>query len=130
MAGSTPQVAIISDGTTSLTFAVVSEAPDKLVSRSVKTSSAGRHKVQVAGYRINIDVKLRMTPAEYNAFKSLMISGALEYFYTPFAKDTHPIYVGAEIPIKCTIRADEKDFDNIRINHVNLQIRGSNLFTC
>lgn len=130
MAGSTPQVATLSDGTTTLTFEVVSESPDKIVSRSTKTSAAGNQKVQVAGYRIQIDVKVRMTPEVYNQFKDLMISGTLEYQYTPFNKDSHPIYVGAEMPIRCTIRDDEKDFDNEKINHVNFVVQGSGLFTC
>ncbi len=130
MPGSTIKKAILSDGTTTLEYEVVSEAPDKIISQSIKTAAGGNHRTQVSGYRINIDVKIRMTSEEYNEFKNLRISGALEYQYTPFDVDTHPIYIGAEMPIKCTIRNDEKDMDNKRINHVSLQIRGSSLFTC
>ena len=124
-------MATLSDGTTTLTFDTVSESVDKIISSSRKTSAGGNHKIQIAGYRFQIDVKVRMTPAKYNQFKDLMISGALEYSYTPFNKDSHPIYVGAEMPIKCTIRkGGEKDFDNEKINHIDFVVDGSKLISC
>lgn len=131
MAGSIIPSAIISDGTTDLVFNTgVSETVDKIIGRSIKTSAGGNQKVQTSGYRIHIDAKIRMTPAQYNAFKVLMANGSLTYKYTPIQKDTHPIYAGAEIPIICTIQDDVKDFDNRSINHVNLKITSTKLFRC
>ena len=80
--------------------------------------------------RIVIDVKVRDTAAGYNALKVLLVNGSLQYQYTPQLKDIHDIYVGAEIPIICQIRKDVKDFDNLRINHINFRVESVKLFRC
>ena len=130
MAGSSLAVATISDGTTSLTFDTVSETVDKIRENSTSTTSGGRLRGQSSGYRLGIDVKARMTPTKYNELKVLLSNGSLEYQYTPQLQNIHPIYVGVEIPIRCQIREDVKDFDNLQQNHVNLRIRGVVLLRC
>ena len=130
MAGSKLPVAIISDDTTFLEFETVSESVDKITTQSKSTSSGGRRKMQVAGYRLQLDVKIRMTPEEYNTVKILLTNGSLEYFYTPIQALIHPIYQGGVIPIKCIIEDVTKDFDNRKINYANFQIESVDLFRC
>ena len=115
-------MAIISDGTTNITLDFVDETYDPILDKSVRTSTAGRLKSQVAGERLQISAKARVTQAQYRSIMDLLNNGATAYFYTP-GDNLTTYYANVTFPLEVDISKITDSFDNKKIFYIKFDVR-------
>ncbi|MDC0637747.1 hypothetical protein OAP25_03500 [Flavobacteriaceae bacterium] len=116
-------MATISDGTSSVTpDCPADETLKPIIDKSVRKTSSGSLRSQVAGERLQIEVKMRLTGAEYRALLDMHTQNASGYFYyTP--EQTYSIWEGkVEYPITCELSAPVKKWDNRKVYYVDFVV--------
>ena len=116
-------MASISDGTTTLTPAC--PADEKLVpviDKSERRTASGSIRAQASGERLQIEVKMRLTGAEYQTLLALFTANASGYFYyTP--QQTYSVWDGrVTYPITCDITEPQLEWDNRKVYYVNFKV--------
>lgn len=115
-------MATISNGTTSLTPATVAdEQTGPIMDMSTRQTAGGSERTQVAGERIGIRVKMRLTASECNTLLSIYTNNTSGYwYYTP--QTTSGIYGSLTLPIVCTMSKPEPEWDNRSYYYVSFDI--------
>jgi hypothetical protein len=106
-------MAIVSDGTTDLDLGLCEEKEMGGLEKSTKTTAGGNRRSITAGERFAMDVKARLTPAEFRSLRDLLNNGSSNYYFTP--SDTTQwtdLYPDITWPLNVDISAPIRDWDN------------------
>ncbi len=108
-------MAIISDGVTDVTIDYVDENINPVVERTTKRTAGGNLRTITSGERLDMQLNMRVTPAQYRSLLTIFTNKADNYFYTPEASTASywsALYPSLTFPMNATFRNMKRDWDN------------------
>lgn len=107
-------MAILTDGSTTLTT-MVDETINPIDESSHTRTGGGNERTVVGGERLQIKLKLRLTPAQLRTLKNIINSNANSRFYTPndsTASFWADLYPDLTFPLNSTFSRATRKWDN------------------
>lgn len=115
-------MAIITDGTTTVTIPYVNEVPDPEIITASKMSASGSIKGQTSGERLKFKCDARVSSALFRSLLDLLTNASPYYYYTP--EDTHGFYSGVSFPLEVRIDKVSHKWDNRNTYYINFTVEG------
>jgi len=114
-------MAIISDGTTDLTFTFTDEDYIPVWDKADKTSAKGTIKSQVAGERFRFNIRMRLTPTQVRSLIDLLNNQSNFYYYTP--DETYAaLFSNVTFPLKANFSNLSSEWDNRSRYYITLTV--------
>lgn len=120
--------AILTDGTTSLTWTDSDFHADAQIELSRSKTAGAVWKTQVAGERMVASESLRLTEAQYRSLVNLLKANYNYLYYTPNSIPAE--YTASQFPMKVTVDLQQKKaeaYNGAVIYHVMLDIQSAEL---
>ena len=117
---------IITDGTTSLTFADSEEIVESFdLDKTSKKTAGGDYRSIVAGERYNITSRFRTTNALTRSLKNLLNNGASNYFFTPTGTWNTSLYSNITFPLNVNVTNIQLEWHNDDIFYVTMHVEST-----